>query len=177
MSDLTYLDVGLTQHFAWPAGFRPLRHRILVGQGERSFQQLANGILTFNLHRGAGLQVAADSRAAVGSLVVVAFGVGKFRLEAPCEVVWVEESDNDDGARRAGFGYGTLPGHPERGEEAFIAELTEEGSVHFEVRAFSRHANWFYQLGAPVARSCQWLATRGYLHAARQLAAASPEPS
>jgi uncharacterized protein (UPF0548 family) len=104
----------------------------------------------------------------------VGFGVGDLRLKAPCEVVWVEEpQDNtdDDGARRAGFGYATLPGHPECGEESFAAVLGADGSVFFELHAYSRHANWFYRLGAPVARFCQELVTRRYLAAARQLGA------
>lgn len=113
-----------------------------------------------------------QDRASTGSTVVPGFGVDRLRLPAPCRVVWVEElvPDDDGGAQRAGFGYGTLPGHPERGEEAFLAVLAADGTVFFELFAFSRHANWFYILGAPVARCCQWLVTQRYLAAARRLA-------
>lgn len=156
-----------------------MRHRIRVGTGEAAFRRLAEGILTFELHRRSNLRIAAEPRAAVGGSVTVGFGVGNLRLNAPCEVVWVEEvnptSDDDGGAargaRRAGFGYATLPGHPETGEESFVAVLEADGSVFFELHAYSRHGNWFYRLGAPVARFCQELATRWYLNAARRLAA------
>lgn len=160
-----------------------MRHRVRVGTGEPAYRRLAEGILTFELHRRSNLRITAEPRAAVGGTVVVGFGAGNLRLNAPCEVVWVEEvnptnedddgdaGDDDDGARRAGFAYATLPGHPESGEESFVAVLDTDGSVFFELHAYSRHANWFYLLGAPVARFCQELATRWYLAAARQLAA------
>lgn len=49
------------------------------------------------------------------ALVLPGVGAGPLRLRAPCRVVYtVTES------RRRGFAYGTLPGHPECGEEAFV---------------------------------------------------------
>jgi uncharacterized protein (UPF0548 family) len=104
------------------------------------------------------------------------FGAGPFRLRVPCEVVWAEEDLHAAGRRRTGFGYGTLPGHPERGEESFAAELAAGGQVVFDLFAFSRHANWFYTLGGPVAAACQRLATRRYLAAARALASGKMKP-
>ncbi len=171
MPEVTHAAVGWTLAGAWPAGFRPMLHRVQVGTGQAAFQQLGDGILTFNLHRLAKLGVTAAPRAVVGGIVVVGFGVGNLRLKAPCTVVWVEDTTNDDGTRRRGFGYATLPGHPECGEESFAAELDADGRVFFELRAYSRHANWFYRCGAPVARFCQELVTRRYLAAARALAA------
>lgn len=154
-------------------------HRIRVGTGDAAFQRLADGILTFELHRRSRLRVHAEPRAVAGGKVVLGFGLGALRLQIPCEVVWVEEGNttDDDGARRAGFGYGTLPGHPESGEESFAAVIDADGAVFFELHAYSRHANWFYRLGAPAARFCQELVTRRYLAAARQLAAALPSSS
>lgn len=172
---ITHTAIGWTRSGAWPAGFRPMHHRIHVGTGEAAFQRLADGILTFGLHRRSSLRVHAGARAVAGGTVVLGFGLGALRMKIPCEVVWVEEThttnDNDGGPRRAGFGYGTLPGHPESGEESFTAILDTDGSVFFELHAYSRHANWFYRLGAPAARFCQELVTRRYLAAARQLAA------
>lgn len=173
MPEITHNAVGFTRGGVWPSGFRPMRHRIRVGAGENQFRQLADGILALDLHRRSKLHIhASPPRAAVGGLVVVGFGIGNLRLNAPCEVVWVEDpEEHDDGTRRAGFGYATLPGHPECGEESFTAVLEPDGAVYFELHAYSRHANWFYRLGAPVARFCQELVTRRYLRAARHLAA------
>ena len=58
-----------------------------------------------------------------------------------------------DEPQSAGFGYGTLPGHPERGEEAFEVEMGADGRVFLTITAFSRHANWFYQAGGLLART------------------------
>ncbi|MFD1214450.1 DUF1990 family protein, partial [Arthrobacter sp. GCM10027362] len=113
---------------------------------------------------------------AAGVRMAAGFGAGPFRLWAPCEVVWAEEDRRSAGSRRTGFGYGTLPGHPERGEESFVAVLGPDGQVRFELFAFSRHANWFYTAGGPVAAACQQLVTRRYLSAARKLASGRMEP-
>ncbi|GLB68018.1 DUF1990 family protein [Arthrobacter mangrovi] len=166
---LTYPDQGLTRLDRAPSGYRVVRHREAVGSGEEAFARLADGILGWNLHRGAGLRVdPATSRAAEGVDVVSRFGVGPLRLAAPCRVVWaVEEPD------RAGFGYGTLPGHPASGEESFLAVLGSNGQVYLELFAFSRPSNWFYRAGAPVTVAVQEFVTRRYLAAARKLAAGS----
>ncbi|WP_019483271.1 DUF1990 family protein [Arthrobacter sp. TB 23] len=170
--DFTYEPLGLSQRNESPPGYRVVDRRVRVGTGYAAYARLAEGILSWQLHRGAGLRVPpGQGRAAVGRDVVPAFGVGPLRLPAPCRVVWTEDPVEDDGgAQRTGFGYGTLPGHPERGEEAFMAVLEPDGAVYFEVFAFSQHANWFFKLGAPVARLSQEFVTRRYLSTAQRLA-------
>ncbi len=69
---------------------------------------------------------------------------------------------------RRGFVYGTLPGHPEVGEEAFLAERDAAGTwVH--VRAFSRPGRWYARLGGPVTRLAQARMTERYVRAAQAL--------
>jgi uncharacterized protein (UPF0548 family) len=72
-----------------------------------------------------------------------------------------------DDESRYGFAYGTLPGHPERGEEAFHVVRTGDGEVSFEVVAFSRPADRLARLGSPIARLIQTRVTRGYLDGVR----------
>ena len=120
----------------------------------------------WELHRLAGLRGEASTPAAAAGVdVVPGFVVGPLRLSAPCRVVWTERSPT-----RTGFGYGTLPGHPESGEEGFVALLEENGLVVFDLFAFSRHSNWFYRVGGPVAEAAQRLVTRRYVAAAKALA-------
>ncbi|WP_328313157.1 DUF1990 domain-containing protein [Streptomyces sp. NBC_00442] len=90
------------------------------------------------------------------------------RLVIPCRVVWTVRS-----AERIGFAYGTLPGHPECGEESFVVGREADGLVWFEVAAFSRPATWYARLGGPLTRLLQDLATRRYL---RAVAAAAVRP-
>lgn len=75
----------------------------------------------------------------------------------PARVVYVVEEP----ARR-GFAYGTLPGHPERGEEAFVVERQPDGSVWLVIRAFSRPSNVLMWMGYPVARLLQAFYTARY---------------
>jgi uncharacterized protein (UPF0548 family) len=73
-------------------------------------------------------------------------------------------------ADRRGFAYGTLPGHPERGEEAFLVTITDGTDVHFRIRAFSRPATLPARLGGPLTRLAQQYATDRYVKAARRIA-------
>lgn len=78
----------------------------------------------------------------------------------PARVVYVV----DEPARR-GFAYGTLPGHAERGEEAFLVERGDDGSVSLVIRAFSRPASFGWWLVAPALRIVQAVFTARYLRA------------
>ncbi|MGH3325765.1 MAG: DUF1990 family protein, partial [Streptomyces sp.] len=97
-------------------------------------------------HRAAGVVVETDAaRAAPGVRVTVGLGLGALRVYAPCEVVWAVE-----GERSAGWAYGTLPGHPVRGEEAFLVSQDADGAVWLEVLAFSRPATWWTVAAGPL---------------------------
>lgn len=76
----------------------------------------------------------------------------------PCRVVY-----SADETGRAGFAYGTLPGHPEVGEEAFHVLRCPSGEVTFEVTAFSRPGDLVSRLAGPVGRVVQKSVTRRYL--------------
>ncbi|MCU1406114.1 MAG: hypothetical protein JWQ43_2417 [Glaciihabitans sp.] len=82
---------------------------------------------------------------------------GPFTVGSPVRVVYVINEPN-----RKGFAYGTLEGHPESGEECWIVERTEDGSVWLTIRAFSRPARWFWWLASPGLRVMQWRFTRRY---------------
>jgi uncharacterized protein (UPF0548 family) len=88
------------------------------------------------------------------------FGLGPLALAIPCRIVYVVAEGD-----RVGFAYGTLPGHPESGEEAFVLHRTDDGGVDFTVTAFSRHASLLAKVGGPVTRLGQRLMTTRYLHA------------
>ncbi|HWU46651.1 MAG TPA: DUF1990 domain-containing protein [Humibacter sp.] len=85
---------------------------------------------------------------------------GPFHKRVRVRVVYVIDEPN-----RAGFAYGTLHGHPESGEEAFIVEHRDDDSVWFVLRSFSRGANPFYRLCTPLLRAQQRKYTKRYLRA------------
>lgn len=79
-------------------------------------------------------------------------------VTAPVRVVYViDEPDTK------GFAYGTLEGHPENGEEAFVVERTEDGSVWLTITAFSRPSRWYWWVGYLPLRIAQEMYTRRYL--------------
>lgn len=91
------------------------------------------------------------------AVVVVRLGF----LPAPCRVVYlVDEPD------LRGFGYGTLPGHPECGEERFVVRRDPATDAVFaEVSAFSRPATWWSKAGGPVVKIGQRVIAKRYLRA------------
>ena len=92
-------------------------------------------------------------------VVELRIGVGPLSIIAPCRVVYViDESD------RCGFGYGTLPGHPESGEESFLLERADN-AVTFTVTAFSKPATMLTRLAGPIGRRVQDVMTARYLRA------------
>jgi uncharacterized protein (UPF0548 family) len=169
---LGYPGVGSTEQGSAPEGYGRVLEEARLGTGLDVYRRVADGILGWELQRRAGLRVRADSpRAVPGAHVVSGFGVGPFRLPAPCQVVWVHEPAPDGVPQSAGFGYGTLPGHPARGEESFEVEINGQGEVWLKIRAFSRPANWFYAAGGLVTRAAQRYVTSRYIEGARSLAA------
>jgi uncharacterized protein (UPF0548 family) len=143
-SDLTYAEVGASEFLPLPSGYSHLRYRLDLGAV--SFDAAAEAIETFALHRAAHVRMVTDApRAEPGVRVTAVVGLGRLRMVAPCEVVAVF-ADPD----RRGFAYGTLAGHPERGEEAFLVTRSAGGSVVFEVRAFSAPARWYAKVGSPL---------------------------
>jgi uncharacterized protein (UPF0548 family) len=153
----TYQQVGATAG-ELPDGYHHVRKSAVIGNGRPRFDDAAARVMRWGMLRGAGVRVEASSEvAAVGSEVLVGLG----RLRAPCRVVYVLDEQN-----RRGFAYGTLPGHPESGEELFAVRYDPStGDVHAEVVAFSRHATWWSRLGSPVTALAQRVITARYLTA------------
>jgi uncharacterized protein (UPF0548 family) len=96
--------------------------------------------------------------------VVLRAGWGPLRLTIPCRVVYTVDEVNC-----RGFAYGTLPGHPERGEEAFMVTVRDTGDVRFGIRAFSRPASLLARAGGPISRMTQAYVTDRYVSAIRRL--------
>ncbi|MFP5348036.1 MAG: DUF1990 family protein [Actinomycetes bacterium] len=160
---LTYPEVGATAEARLPAGYRHVRWTARVGTGRARFDQAAEDLMSWEVHRDAGLRVTASAPTAQkGAVAVLEAGRPPLTIPAPCRVVY-----DLDGDRRRGFAYGTLPGHPEIGEAAFVVELAEDDAVTFAVTTFSRPSSWFYHLGSPIARLAQDGITRRYLRVLR----------
>ena len=159
-------EVGATTSPALPTGYRRDRYSVTLGRGDTVFLRGREAIRTWQAHRHVGATlVPAMPEIAVATNVMVALRVGLVYVVAPCRIVYV--TDDEDAY---GFAYGTLPGHPERGEEAFHVVRGAGGAVAFQVLAFSRPADPLSRVGAPISRRIQKRVTERYLEALAQAA-------
>lgn len=154
---LTYAEVGATAG-PLPPGYGHLQASAVIGHGRQRFEDAAASVMRWGMLRGAGVRVEATTEvAAVGSEVLVGLGP----LRAPCRVVYVLDEPD-----RRGFAYGTLPGHPETGEELFSVRYDPASeAVYAEVTAFSRHGLWWSRLAGPVTSLMQRVISKRYLRA------------
>jgi uncharacterized protein (UPF0548 family) len=153
---LTYPEVGATASGKLPAGYGHLHVERQIGTGRPRFEEAAHAVMRWGMQHGAGLRVQASSEvAAVDTVVLVRMGF----LPAPCRVVYVIDEPDI-----RGFGYGTLEGHPESGEERFVVRRDPATDAVFaEVSAFSRPATWWSRLARPIVAVGQRVIARLYL--------------
>jgi uncharacterized protein (UPF0548 family) len=157
---LTYAEVGATRG-DMPAAYRRLHRTVTVGTGQARFEEAARTVLGWEMHRRSGVSVRASSESVVEDAVaVLRLGSRFVGVNAPVRVVYVVRQQ-----RRRGFAYGSLPGHPESGEEAFVVELLDDGRVTFTITAFSRPSSLLARAGGPISHLIQSWATNRYLRA------------
>jgi uncharacterized protein (UPF0548 family) len=160
----TYSDIGVTLAGKQPEGFHHDRYEAVVGQGPEAFARAVTGLKTWKAHRLPGMRVFPEGQEIrSGATVVLTLGTPIASIAIPCRVVGVV-----DGQTRWGFAYGTLPGHPEQGEESFAVSMAPDGAVHFEIEAFSRPADPLVRLSGPIGRGVQRGGTGAYLGALKR---------
>lgn len=138
-----------------------LRRTLDIGAEVERFEQAVRCLLGWDMHRRAGVRVRASSRdVRQGAVALLRLGIGRLAVDAPVRVAYVVDEPS-----RKGFAYGTLPGHPESGEEAFIVELHDDGAVTFTITAFSRPATLPARIGGPINRAVQSWVTNRYFRA------------
>jgi len=163
---LTYPWVGSARSGEIPPGYRGGTRRAVVGSGRAAFERAADAVLDWRAQRGAGLRVRATGPSSEpGTVVVLTAGLPGLGYDIPCRVVWAQAEGDE-----RGFAYGTLPGHPESGEECFLVRLEDDGAVIYEIRVFFRLASSLARLGGPGSLVLQRLATDRYVAAIRRAA-------
>ena len=151
-------------HGAPPPGYRLADERGIIGDGQRDLKRAGELLRSWQVHRQAGLDVVGAFRAEVDAQVSSVVRLGPLLVAAPCRVTAVH-----DGPDLRGFSYATLPGHPEQGEEAFVARLGGDGRVRLQVRAIWRPAGLLTRLALPLTVVLQRRATVAYVESARRL--------
>ncbi|MBK8412133.1 MAG: DUF1990 domain-containing protein [Sandaracinaceae bacterium] len=162
----TYRDVGLTRTplAVAPAGFVLDRYGTELGRGRDVFERACAALAHVDNYPPSFTRVVrAPGELAPGSLfATVARHLG-FASVHPCRVIYVAREPSS-----FAFGFGTLPGHAESGEESFRVTLDDD-VVRYDVQAFSRPHGVLSRLGAPVARSYQLRFQRETLERMRAL--------
>ena len=153
----TYDELGATLAGGRPNGFHHNRYASDLGHGHETFQRAVEGLRAWDAHRLPGVRVFPEGQEIqTGATVVVTIGMPFLALAAPCRIVGVIDEE-----ARWGFAYGTLPGHPEQGEEAFVVSMAIDETVQFEVVAFSRPGDLLVRLSGPIGRGIQHAGTNG----------------
>lgn len=160
---VTYAEMGATRAASLPAGYRHDRTILHVGVGDAVWDQARDAIRSWAAHHAAGITITPPNAPVAESTTVVASRTfGPLVIAAPCRVVYAT-----DEPKRFGFAYGTLPGHPEKGEEAFHVVRHEDGRVVAEIVAFSRPDDRATKMASVVARQIQTATIRRYLEGIR----------
>ena len=157
---LTYEPIGvsLDETIAVQGGLKRRRWATDL-EGEDAFERAVETVKAWGVHRGAGLLVEADGELAVGTNVAMIAPLPVGYVDVTCRVVAVIDEDD-----RFGFAYGTLPVHPERGEESFVISRADDVTT-FTVRAVSGPVHPLARLVPPVADALQDRAAQRYLAA------------
>jgi len=150
----TYTAVGATLESAAvpiPSGYNVDRTRRRLGTGDDVFQAAKQAIRAWR-HFDMGWVGVFRSDVPIEKdqvAIVVARGLGLWSAHAARIVYVVDEP------RMFGFAYGTLPGHAEQGEERFLVEQLPDGSVWYDIIAFSRPRHVLAKLFYPLVRRLQ----------------------
>lgn len=150
----SYPDVGVTRGSA-PPGYVTDHHRVRLGNGAAVFERAKDLVLSWHMFRTGWVELCwPDAPVEEGTTVgVLGRALGLWHLGA-CRIVYRVERMGP--LETFGFAYGTLPGHPLRGEERFMVEWRhEDDSVWYDVLAYSRPGSLLLRMGWPVLRRFQ----------------------
>jgi len=167
---LSYPEVGATSVAdpTWPSrppAFASYEQTTRIGHGERHWETAAAAVQEWAVKTRSGFTVQAaeggeGARVRQGENYTLVASLGPFRLREPVQVVSVVE-----GPDRCGFAYGTRPGHPVTGEEAFIVHRQPDGSVWLTLRSLTRPGVGRWRFAFPAALVAQRWYRRRYTRA------------
>ncbi|WP_328905045.1 DUF1990 domain-containing protein [Streptomyces sp. NBC_00234] len=169
---LTYAPAGATcpGEAVWTAevaGHRRYEGSVVVGCGDEDWRAASEAVLRWGIKRRSGFRVTpvggAGERVAEGGEYRITAAWGPLAVHEPVLVVAVVDTPD-----RCGFAYGTLPGHPVSGEEAFVVSRSPDGRVTLTLRSLTSRAprgGWRHVF--PVLLVAQRVYRRRYRRALR----------
>lgn len=151
----SYREVGYSRR-GGPPGYTVDHNRVRIGEGRAAFARAVEALRNWKMFDlgWVSLHPTAAPIEPGTTVAVRCRHLGFWSLNA-CRIVYTLE-ESDIRMRRFGFAYGTLRDHAEMGEERFTVELhRSDGSVWYELFAFSRPRLWLAQIGYPLTRIYQ----------------------
>lgn len=146
----TYEEVGQSRG-EFPTGYDHDYNEIYLGEGEACLKKAKVAVQAWCMFPRTWTRIhPGDAPIKKGQVVMVLFRLFGCWWGNACRIIYTVDT-----ADRFGFGYGTLKGHVEKGEEYFGVRMETDGSVYYEVRAFSRPAIWLTKLTYPLSRLFQ----------------------
>lgn len=151
----SYGAIGATRGRA-PAGYVLDHSRVRLGSGATCLGQAKAALRRWEMFELGWVALcwpAAPLEAGV-TVAVLVHALGLWSLNA-CRIVYLIDEKTGP-VQKFGFAYGTLPDHLERGEERFTIEWNRsDGSVWYDILAFSRPNHGLAWVGYPVVRHLQ----------------------
>jgi uncharacterized protein (UPF0548 family) len=142
-----------------PAGYRHWEASVVLGHGDAVWSSARASVLSWGIKTRSGFAVIGEPVVRAGADVTLVARIGPLRIKEPARVVAVVGTTD-----RAGFAYGTRPGHPVSGEEAFILHRHGDDVV-LTVRSLTRAPRGRWRLAYPIALIAQRRYRRRYLAA------------
>jgi uncharacterized protein (UPF0548 family) len=158
---VTYDHVGSTLDARRFPGRAPRSFGVELPGAGAAFDAAAAGLRAWVPQRGLGARIHPPGAALEpGTTLLVVAAFGPAELVAPNRVVEVVDEPG-----RFGYAYGTLPGHPERGEECFLVERVARGALRLTVRVDAVPGTALTRALGPLVPRAQAAAIRRYLRA------------
>ena len=147
----SYLEIGATRG-QLPAGYTVDHNRVRLGRGAEVFVRAAESLRAWRMLNLGWVQLfPSDMPVEMNQTVAVLVRHFGFWSLNACRVVYVFAEE-----RAHGFAYGTLDDHAEQGEERFSVEWSaDDGSVFYDILAFSRPRQWQARVARPLSRALQ----------------------
>jgi uncharacterized protein (UPF0548 family) len=150
----SYREVSATRGELAPAGYTVDHNRVRLGQGEDTYQRAVAALRSWKQFDLGWLTIVPpNTPVEVGRTVAAQAHTFGFWSLSASRVVYV--IDDEEPTKRFGFAYGTLPDHVECGEERFTIERHDDGSVWYDIYAFSQPQHPLVRLAFPIARKLQ----------------------
>ena len=151
--DFSYEGIGATASEP-PDGYVVDHTRVKLGVGKEVFAAAKTALEGWQQFRIGWLGAwPATTPIRQGDVVaLVARSIGLWWLNA-CRIVYLIDEKLEE--TKCGFAYGTLPDHAGSGEELFLIEMGGDGSVWYDILAFSRPNHILARIGYPYVRRVQ----------------------